>query len=692
MYFDVPSIAIVASVIAVFYAVGLIIYTLLQDAGSKKMKNISKAIQEGCSAYLHRQYLTILFFAILIFLVLGYTIPKGNFNNGLLISLSFFVGAVFSTIAGYVGISLSVRANLRTAQAAKKSVLKGFLIAFRGGSVTGMLVAGLSLLGISGFYFVFTKLLEIPPGDAPYLLIGFVFGASLVSLFARVGGGIYSKAADIGADFIEKEEKNIPQDDPRNPAIIADDVGDNIGDSVGMGSDLFGTYALTLTAAMMLAASAFTKKFGVNGIEYPLALGTVAIVASILGTLFMRIKKNKTNVTVAFYKGIISTIILSAIGFYFITDWMIGDIYIYFASVIGLLLTLLISLITDYYTSNKYNPVKKIAKSSESGGGINVISGIAVGLESTFLPTILIVVAIVTAYFFGETSVAQSGIYGIAIAAVTTVSTVGIITAANAYGPIADNAKSIANMANLKKETIKNTELLDTAGNSMNAITKGYAAISASLGAIILFQAYINEIVKNSNEDIIFSLADYQILIGIFIGGLLPLVFSSALMESVVKSAHIIVVETKRQFNQIKGIAKGNSLPEYGRCVDIATKSAIREMVFPSILAITAPILVGVFLGSEALAGLLIGAIVVGFLMSVSMCIGGGAWDNTKKHIEDGHFGGKNSTAHKSAIIGDTLGDAYKDTAGPSLNVLIKIINIISLIIAPLIAGLVIWR
>jgi K(+)-stimulated pyrophosphate-energized sodium pump len=689
--FDVPTISIIVSIFALVYAIGLIIHVILQDQGSQKMQSIAKSIQEGASAYLHRQTLTVLFFAILVFLVLAYTIPKGDYNNGLLLAVGFFVGAVFSTLAGYIGMSVSVRANLRTAHAAKSSLQKAFNVAFRGGSVTGLAVVGLALLGVSGFYLVFTRYLGIPAGDVPNLLIGFGFGASLISLFARVGGGIYTKAADVGADIVGKIEKGIPEDDPRNPAVIADNVGDNVGDCAGMGADLFETYAVTLIAAMILASSTLTTTLGVSGIEYPMALGAIAVITSIIGTWFVRLGKRKKNIMGALYRGMLVTGLLSAIGFYFINEYMIGDVYIFFAALVGLAVTLFITLITEYYTSTKYSPVRKIAKSSETGAGTNVIAGLAVGLESTFLPTILIVTAIIVAYFFGEASIAGNGIYGIAIAAVAMLSTTGLIIATDSYGPITDNAGGIAEMAKLPEKTRKNTDALDAVGNTTKAVTKGYAIGSAALAALVLFQAYTEELAKNSNEEFIFSLADYRVLIGLFIGGLLPFLFSASLMESVGKTAHKVVVEVRRQFKQIKGIMTGKSQPDYGKCVDIVTKAALKEMIFPGILAVVAPILVGVFLGPLSLGGLLVGVIVVGFLMAINMCTGGGAWDNAKKYIEDGHYGGKGSETHKAAIVGDTVGDPYKDTAGPALNALIKVINTIALIIAPLIAGLVVW-
>jgi len=689
-FLDVPTISVIVSLIALVYAVGLIVNVLLQDSGSQKMRDIAKSIQEGASAYLNRQYFTVFLFAISIFLILAYTIPKGDHNNGLLLAVGFFVGALFSALAGYIGMNVSVRANVRTTQACSKSLDKGLKVAFKGGAVTGLSVVGLALLGVSGFYIIFTKMMGVPAGETPNLLLGFGFGASLLSLFARVGGGIFTKAADVGADLVGKIEKGIPEDDPRNPAVIADNVGDNVGDCAGMGADLFETYAVTLIAAMILAASTLTSTLGTNAIEYPLALGAIAVLASIVGTWFVRLGKKK-NIMTALYKGMIVTGLLSAIGFYFVTDWMIGDINIFYATVVGLFVTLFINVITEYYTSTDYKPVKKIAKSAETGAGTNIISGLAVGLESTFLPVILIVTAIIIAYFFGETSIAENGVYGIAIAAVAMLSTTGLVIATDSYGPITDNAGGIAEMANLPAKVRKNTDKLDAVGNTTKAVTKGYAISSAALAALVLFQAYTEELTKVTGEKIIFSLSDYRVLIGLFIGGLLPFIFSSALLESVGKAAHKIVIEVRRQFKEIKGIMTGKAQPEYGKCVDIVTKAALKEMIFPGILAVSTPILVGVFLGPIALGGLLVGVIVVGFLMAISMSTGGGAWDNAKKYIEDGNFGGKGSDAHKAAIVGDTVGDPYKDTAGPALNALIKVINTISLIIAPLIAGLIIW-
>ncbi len=650
------------------------------------MQDIAKAIQEGATAYLNRQTMTIAIFAVILFVIMAFALPAGNYNNGVLTAIGFIVGATFSALAGYIGMSVSVRANVRTTQAAKNSLQEALSVAFKGGSVTGLAVVGLALLGVAGFYYIFTALLGIPVGNVPKLLIGFGFGASLVSLFARVGGGIFTKAADVGADLVGKIEQNIPEDDPRNPAVIADNVGDNVGDCAGMGADLFETYAVTLIAAMMLAASTFTVEFGRQGIEYPLILGAIAVIATIIGTFFIKLGRTR-KIMKALYKGMIITGVLSAIGFYFATELYIGDINIFFAALVGLIVTLFINIITEYYTSTEYNPVKKIAKASQTGSGTNIITGLAVGLESTFLPVILIVSAIFTAYYFGEASIVNNGIYGIAIAAVAMLSTTGMVIATDSYGPITDNAGGIAEMTNLPEEVRKNTDALDAVGNTTKAVTKGYAIGSAALAALVLFQAYSEELaIASPGKEFVFSLIDYKVIIGLFLGGLLPFLFSASCMESVGKTAYKVVEEVRYQFRTKKGIMTGKQKPDYGRCVDIVTKAALKEMIFPGLLAVLAPIIVGFLLGPIALGGLLAGVIVSGFLVALSMTTGGGAWDNAKKYIEEGHYGGKGSEAHKAAVVGDTIGDPYKDTAGPALNALIKVINTISLIIATVLA------
>ncbi|MFC1749041.1 sodium-translocating pyrophosphatase [Pseudomonadota bacterium] len=685
---NVPIISMAVSAVALIYAIILIVQVLKEKTGTPKMQEIAKAIQEGANAFLNRQYLSIAFFTILLFLVIYFLLPEGEHNNGLLMAIGFASGAVFSALAGYIGMNVSVRANVRTTEAAKVSLKKALSVAFKGGSVTGLAVVGLALLGVSGFYYVFTQYLGIPVGEVPKLLIGFGFGASLVSLFARVGGGIFTKAADVGADIVGKLESGIPEDDPRNPAVIADNVGDNVGDCAGMGADLFETYAVTLIAAMILAASTLTTQLGSAGIEYPLALGAIAVIATIIGTFFIKLGKSR-KIMKALYKGMLVTGLLSAVGFFFANQYFIGDINIFFAALVGLGITLFITFITEYYTSTSYSPVKKIAESSKTGAGTNVIVGLAVGLESTFLPVILIALGIFLAYFFGETSSLQNGVYGIAIAAVAMLSTTGMVIATDSYGPITDNAGGIAEMAKLPAKVRKNTDALDAVGNTTKAVTKGYAIGSAALAALVLFQAYTQELASQApGQEFVFSLTDHRVLIGLFLGALLPYLFSSSCMESVGKTAYKVVEEVRYQFRTKKGIMKGTEKPDYGRCVDIVTKSALREMVFPGLLAVLAPIIVGFILGPIALGGLLVGVIVSGLLLALLMCTGGGAWDNAKKYIEDGHFGGKGSDTHKAAVVGDTVGDPFKDTAGPAINALIKVINTVSLIIAPMLGAM----
>lgn len=651
------------------------------------MQEISGAIQEGAMAFLNRQFKTIAFFAILIFLVMGFGLPQGEHNDGYLMALGFLVGAFFSGLAGYIGMSMSVRANVRTTNAAKNSLKQALKVAFRGGSVTGFAVMGLALAGVSGFYYLFTELWDVPVGAAPELLIGFAFGASLVSLFARVGGGIFTKAADVGADLVGKVEKGIPEDDPRNPAVIADNVGDNVGDCAGMGADLFETYAVTLIAAMILAASTLLETAGSIAIEFPLVLGGVAAIASIIGCYFVRLGK-KENIMGALYQGLIVTTLLAAAGFWWATNhYMGGDMKLFQATLVGLGVTLLMFIITEYYTSTKFSPVQKIAEASKTGAGTNLISGLAVGLYSTFWPVVVIVAAIALSYSFGANSTLESGIYGIALSAVAMLSTTGIVIAMDSYGPITDNAGGIAEMAGLPESVRKNTDALDAVGNTTKAVTKGYAIASAALATLVLFQAYSEKLTVNSvGEEFVFGLTDYRVIIGLFIGGMLPFLFSALCMEAVGKAAHGVVEEVRRQFREIKGIMTGKAKPQYDVCVDIVTKAALKEMVLPGVLAIASPLLVGFLLGPQALGGMLAGVIVAGLLLALSMSNGGGAWDNAKKYIEDGHHGGKNSHAHHAAVVGDTVGDPYKDTAGPALNALIKVINTIALIIAPIIA------
>ncbi len=683
---DITLVAIVVSLVALVAAVLLVFNVLKEKPGTATMQEIAQSIHEGAMAYLNRQSKTIAVFAIFIFFALGIFLPTGEHHEGYLIAVGFLVGAFFSALAGYIGMGMSVRANVRTANAAKRTLKEALAVAFKGGAVTGLCVVALALLGVSGFYYLFTEVWSVPVDVAPSLLLGFGFGASLISLFARVGGGIFTKAADVGADLVGKVEKGIPEDDPRNPAVIADNVGDNVGDCAGMGADLFETYAVTLIAAMILAASTLMTQAGAKAIEYPMALGAIAVIASIIGIFFVRLGK-KENIMGAMYKGMIVTGALSAIGFFFATKWILADMNIFYAALVGLGVTFFINIITEYYTSTEYNPVRKIAKASETGAGTNIITGLAVGLQSTVMPVILICFAIGLSYYFGETSTLQNGVYGIAIAAVAMLSTTGLVIATDSYGPITDNAGGIAEMSELPESVRKNTDALDAVGNTTKAVTKGYAIGSAALAALVLFQAYGEELMKNTvGNSFGFEIENYMVLIGLFLGGMLPFLFSSFCMEAVGKAAHKVVEEVRRQFKEIPGIMEKKAKPEYDVCVDIVTKAALKEMIIPGTLAVVAPIFVGFVLGPEALGGLLAGVIISGLLMAIQMSNGGGAWDNAKKYIEDGNYGGKGSTAHKAAVVGDTIGDPYKDTAGPALNALIKVINTIALIIAPIIA------
>lgn len=677
MMFDIPTLALTAGAIALVYAIILAVMTLKYPTGNDKMRAIAGYIQEGANAYLKRQSAAIAVVAIILCIILVVTFK----NNGMLLGAGFLIGAFFSGLAGYIGMSISVRANVRTAAAASNGLGAALKVAFLGGSVTGFSVVGLALLGVSGLYLIFQKVSGIPITDIPHLLIGFGFGASLVSLFARVGGGIFTKAADVGADLVGKVEKNIPEDDPRNPAVIADNVGDNVGDCAGMGADLFETYAVTLISGMILAASAIGTQ---QSIEYPLALGIIAIIASIVGSFFVRLGRGK-NVMGALYKGMFMTGLIAAVGFYFVTKYLLNDPYIFFASLIGLGVTLVITIITEYYTSTEYAPVKSVAHASETGAATNIIEGLAVGLRSTYAPVLLIVAALIGSYLLGQNSTLGNGIYGVAVAAIAMLSTTGMVIAVDSYGPITDNAGGIAEMAGLPKEVREHTDTLDAVGNTTKAVTKGYAIASAALASIVLFQAFTEEIGK-TGAAVSFDLNNYLVIVGLFIGGLLPFVFSSFAMRSVGKAAQKVVQEVRRQFRELS-IMDGKDQPEYGKCVDIVTKAALQEMIVPGILAISAPVIVGFVFGPAALGGMLAGVIVAGLLLALQMCTGGAAWDNSKKYIESGHLGGKGSDAHRAAVVGDTVGDPFKDTAGPALNALIKVINTIALIIAPMIAA-----
>ncbi|KGK97800.1 pyrophosphatase [Methanococcoides methylutens] len=660
-----PLAGIVSLVFAAFFASRV----LKEGTGTKEMQEISLAIQEGAMAYLNRQYKTVAVVAIILAALMFFLLGDDSGK----IAIGFIVGAAASALAGYVGMNVSVRANVRTAHAASKSLQEAMSVAFRGGAVTGLAVVGLALLGTSGFYILF--------GDVD-LVVGFGFGASLISLFARVGGGIFTKAADVGADLVGKIEAGIPEDDPRNAGVIADNVGDNVGDCAGMGADLFETYVVTVLASMLLG-SLILESYP-NAILYPLILGSVAIFASIISIFFVKVG-NDGKIMKALYKGVAVSAILSLIAFYFVTDSLMGDMRLYYASIVGIIIMVLMVIFTEYYTSTSFRPVKTIAGASETGAGTNVISGLAIGFESTALPLIIIVAGILASYFVvgGATDPAM-GVYGIAIAAAAMLSTTGMIVALDSYGPITDNAGGIAEMAHMPEEVRKITDALDAVGNTTKAVTKGYAIGSAALGALALFADYRHKVNLEAGS---LSLDNPIVLVGLLIGGLLPFLFTAVTMRAVGTAAFGIVNEVRRQFREIPGIMEGTAKPEYGKCVDIVTAAAIREMAIPGILAIFVPLLVGFVLGPEALGGLLIGIIVAGLLLAMTMNNGGGAWDNAKKLIEDGEHGGKGSDAHKAAIVGDTVGDPFKDTSGPALNALIKVVNMIAILFSSLFIG-----